>query len=49
MLFAGTPEAALPVLHALMDSTEHEVVGVLTRADTRCSTRAITALAPLLP
>ena len=35
MLFAGTPEAALPVLHALMDSTEHEVVGVLTRADAR--------------
>lgn len=35
VLFAGTPEVALPVLHALLDSPEHEVVGVLTRADAR--------------
>lgn len=35
VLFAGTPEVALPVLQALMDSPEHEVVGVLTRADAR--------------
>ncbi|MCR2052529.1 methionyl-tRNA formyltransferase [Actinomyces bowdenii] len=34
VLFAGTPEAALPTLRALMDS-RHEVVGVLTRADAR--------------
>lgn len=34
VLFAGTPEAALPTLAALLDS-EHEVVGVLTRADAR--------------
>ncbi|AYD89777.1 methionyl-tRNA formyltransferase [Actinomyces lilanjuaniae] len=34
VLFAGTPETALPCLHALLDS-EHEVVGVLTRPDAR--------------
>ena len=34
VLFAGTPEAALPTLEALMAS-EHDVVGVLTRADAR--------------
>lgn len=32
VLFAGTPEVALPSLQALLDSP-HEVVGVLTRAD----------------
>ncbi|MGY5764563.1 methionyl-tRNA formyltransferase [Brachybacterium sp. DNPG3] len=32
LLFAGTPEAALPSLRALLDS-DHEVVAVLTRAD----------------
>ena len=32
LLFAGTPEAALPSLRTLLDS-HHEVVGVLTRAD----------------
>lgn len=32
LLFAGTPEAALPSLRTLLDS-DHEVVGVLTRAD----------------
>ncbi|MDO4899654.1 methionyl-tRNA formyltransferase [Actinomyces sp.] len=35
VLFAGTPETALPVLKALIASPEHEVVGVLTRADSR--------------
>ena len=35
VLFAGTPEVALPVLRWLMDSPSHEVVGVLTRADAR--------------
>ena len=34
VLFAGTPEAALPTLEALLAS-EHDVVGVLTRADAR--------------
>jgi len=32
LLFAGTPEAALPTLRTLLDS-HHEVVGVLTRPD----------------
>lgn len=32
LLFAGTPEAALPSLRALLDS-HHEVVGALTRPD----------------
>jgi methionyl-tRNA formyltransferase len=33
LLFAGTPEAALPSLQALLDSPRHEVVAVLTRPD----------------
>lgn len=34
ILFAGTPDVALPALQHLLDS-EHEVVGVLTRAPAR--------------
>ncbi|MDO4664749.1 MAG: methionyl-tRNA formyltransferase [Actinomycetaceae bacterium] len=34
ILFAGTPETAVPLLEALLE-TEHEVVGVLTRPDAR--------------
>ncbi|WP_402465296.1 methionyl-tRNA formyltransferase [Isoptericola aurantiacus] len=34
LLFAGTPEPAVPALRALLDS-DHEVVAVLTRADAR--------------
>lgn len=34
LLFAGTPEVALPALDALLDSA-HEVVAVLTRPDAR--------------
>ncbi|QHO90920.1 methionyl-tRNA formyltransferase [Actinomyces sp. 432] len=33
VLFAGTPQTALPALRALTQAPEHEVVGVLTRAD----------------
>ncbi|MBO0854280.1 MAG: methionyl-tRNA formyltransferase [Nocardia sp.] len=33
LLFAGTPEPAVPSLRRLLDSTRHEVVGVLTRPD----------------
>lgn len=33
LLFAGTPEVALPSLEALLASPHHEVVGVLTRPD----------------
>lgn len=35
VLFAGTPEVAVPTLTALMNHPDHEVVGVLTRADAR--------------
>lgn len=33
LLFAGTPEVALPSLEALLTADRHEVVGVLTRPD----------------
>ncbi|MEU4543502.1 methionyl-tRNA formyltransferase [Nonomuraea dietziae] len=35
LVFAGTPETALPSLRALIDSPRHEVVAVLTRPDAR--------------
>lgn len=33
LVFAGTPEPALPSLRALLDSPDHEVVAVVTRPD----------------
>ncbi|HEU5271665.1 MAG TPA: methionyl-tRNA formyltransferase, partial [Jatrophihabitans sp.] len=33
LLFAGTPEVALPSLRALLDHPGHDVVAVLTRPD----------------
>ncbi|GAA4005174.1 methionyl-tRNA formyltransferase [Allokutzneria multivorans] len=33
LVFAGTPEVALPALRALLDSPRHEVVAVVTRPD----------------
>ncbi|MBD0861488.1 methionyl-tRNA formyltransferase [Gordonia sp. zg691] len=33
IVFAGTPEVAVPSLQALLDSPSHEVVGVITRPD----------------
>lgn len=33
VLFAGTPDVALPALEALLASPKHDVVGVLTRPD----------------
>jgi methionyl-tRNA formyltransferase len=35
LAFAGTPEAALPSLRALLDSPRHDVVAVLTRPPAR--------------
>lgn len=35
LVFAGTPEAAVPSLRALLDSDRHEVVAVVTRPDAR--------------
>jgi methionyl-tRNA formyltransferase len=33
LVFAGTPESALPALHRLIDSPRHDVIAVLTRPD----------------
>lgn len=33
LVFAGTPESAVPSLRALVDSAEHEVLAVVTRPD----------------
>ena len=33
LVFAGTPEPALPALRRLIDSPEHDVIAVLTRPD----------------
>jgi methionyl-tRNA formyltransferase len=33
LVFAGTPEVAVPALHALLDSARHDVVAVVTRPD----------------
>ena len=35
LVFAGTPEPAVPSLQALLDSPRHDVVAVLTRPDAR--------------
>ena len=34
LVFAGTPDVAVPTLQELIDSADHEVVGVITRPDT---------------
>ncbi|NLG47463.1 methionyl-tRNA formyltransferase [Gordonia sp. (in: high G+C Gram-positive bacteria)] len=34
LVFAGTPDVAVPTLKELLDSDDHEVVGVITRPDT---------------
>ncbi|AVM00615.1 methionyl-tRNA formyltransferase [Gordonia iterans] len=34
VVFAGTPQAAVPTLQELIDSDDHRVVGVITRPDT---------------
>ena len=33
LVFAGTPEVALPSLRAIIDSPRHDVVAVVTRPD----------------
>lgn len=35
LVFAGTPEVAVPALHALLASERHEVAAVITRPDAR--------------
>lgn len=39
IIFAGTPEPALPALRRLIDSPRHDVVAVLTRPDAACGRR----------
>ncbi|BBY35832.1 methionyl-tRNA formyltransferase [Mycolicibacter minnesotensis] len=40
IVFAGTPDTALPSLQRLIDSPRHEVVGVLTRPDASSGRRS---------
>ncbi|MCK6056940.1 methionyl-tRNA formyltransferase [Micrococcus luteus] len=46
VLYAGTPETAVPVLRALLDSP-HEVVGVLTRPDAPVGRRRVLTPSPV--
>ena len=47
IVFAGTPEPALPSLRRLIDSPRHEVVAVLTRPDAAAGRRAKPAPSPV--
>lgn len=47
IVFAGTPEPALPSLQRLIDSPHHEVVAVLTRPDAAAGRRAKPAPSPV--
>lgn len=47
IVFAGTPEPALPSLQRLLDSPRHEVVAVLTRPDAAAGRRAKPSPSPV--
>ena len=47
IVFAGTPEPALPSLQRLIDSPHHDVVAVLTRPDAAAGRRGKTAPSPV--
>jgi methionyl-tRNA formyltransferase len=47
IVFAGTPEPALPSLRRLIDSPHHEVVAVLTRPDAAAGRRAKPSPSPV--
>ncbi|WP_167102620.1 methionyl-tRNA formyltransferase [Mycobacterium sp. DL592] len=47
IVFAGTPEPALPSLQRFIDSPRHEVVAVLTRPDAAAGRRGKTAPSPV--
>lgn len=47
IVFAGTPEPALPSLRRLIDSPHHEVVAVLTRPDAAAGRRGKPAPSPV--
>ncbi|AQT80465.1 methionyl-tRNA formyltransferase [Mycolicibacterium litorale] len=47
LIFAGTPEPALPSLQRLLDSPRHEVIAVLTRPDAAAGRRGKPAPSPV--
>ena len=47
IIFAGTPEPALPSLRALIDSPRHDVIAVLTRPDAASGRRGRPAPSPV--
>ena len=47
IVFAGTPETALPSLRRLIDSPRHDVVAVLTRPDAASGRRAKPSPSPV--
>ena len=47
IIFAGTPEPALPSLQRLIDSPHHDVVAVLTRPDAASGRRGRPAPSPV--
>lgn len=47
LVFAGTPEPALPSLRRLIDSPRHEVIAVLTRPDAAAGRRGRPAPSPV--
>ena len=47
IVFAGTPEPALPSLRRLADSARHEVIGVLTRPDAASGRRGKPSPSPV--
>jgi methionyl-tRNA formyltransferase len=47
LIFAGTPEPALPSLRRLIDSPRHEVIAVLTRPDAAAGRRAKPSPSPV--
>jgi methionyl-tRNA formyltransferase len=47
IVFAGTPEPALPSLRRLIDSARHDVVAVLTRPDAAAGRRATPSPSPV--
>ncbi len=47
IVFAGTPEPALPSLRRLIDSARHEVIAVLTRPDAAAGRRAKPSPSPV--
>src|ERR1700722_4291434 len=47
LVFAGTPEPALPALYRLIDSPRHDVVAVLTRPDAASGRRGKPAPSPV--